>query len=47
MAEQLTKAAILGGGVIGGGWLAWLIENGVEVVDREPDGQTRRIPGED
>ncbi len=27
----IQKAAILGGGVIGGGWLARLIENGIEV----------------
>ncbi|MEM7668736.1 MAG: 3-hydroxyacyl-CoA dehydrogenase NAD-binding domain-containing protein, partial [Pseudomonadota bacterium] len=33
------KAAILGGGVIGGGWLARLIENGIEcrVYDPDPD----------
>ncbi|MEL6997141.1 MAG: carnitine 3-dehydrogenase [Pseudomonadota bacterium] len=33
------KAAILGGGVIGGGWLARLIENGIpcKVFDPDPD----------
>ena len=36
---EIARAAILGGGVIGAGWLARLIENGVEVRvhDRDPE----------
>ena len=40
------KAAILGGGVIGGGWLARLIENGIECRVFDPDGQAERKLGE-
>ncbi|MEM7179262.1 MAG: 3-hydroxyacyl-CoA dehydrogenase NAD-binding domain-containing protein, partial [Pseudomonadota bacterium] len=36
------KAAILGGGVIGGGWLARLIENGIECRVYDPDPQAER-----
>ena len=41
----IKKAAILGGGVIGGGWLARLIENGVEVSVYDPDRQAERKLG--
>ncbi|HUS54736.1 MAG TPA: carnitine 3-dehydrogenase [Thermohalobaculum sp.] len=41
----ITKAAILGGGVIGGGWLARLIENGVEVSVYDPDPEAARKLG--
>ena len=41
----IHKAAILGGGVIGGGWLARLIENGVEVSLFDPDPQAERKLG--
>ncbi|MHA1538719.1 MAG: carnitine 3-dehydrogenase [Alphaproteobacteria bacterium] len=41
----IHKAAILGGGVIGGGWLARLIENGVEVSVYDPDRQAERKLG--
>ena len=32
----IKKAAIIGGGVIGAGWIARLIENGVEVTVYDP-----------
>ena len=41
----IHKAAILGGGVIGGGWLARLIENGVKVSLFDPDPETERKLG--
>ncbi|MBK0400738.1 carnitine 3-dehydrogenase [Limibaculum sp. M0105] len=44
--SSLKRAAILGGGVIGGGWLARLIENGVEVTVYDPDPEARRKLGE-
>ena len=40
------KAAILGGGVIGGGWLARLIENGIECRIYDPDPEAERKLGE-
>ncbi|MEM7743031.1 MAG: carnitine 3-dehydrogenase [Pseudomonadota bacterium] len=40
------KAAIIGGGVIGGGWLARLIENGIETRVFDPDPQAERKLGE-
>ncbi|MDT8343872.1 MAG: carnitine 3-dehydrogenase [Thermohalobaculum sp.] len=43
---QIRTAAILGGGVIGGGWLARLIENGVEVAVYDPDPEAARKLGE-
>lgn len=36
------QAGIIGGGVIGGGWLARLIENGIEVRVHDPDPQATR-----
>jgi carnitine 3-dehydrogenase len=42
----IKKAAILGGGVIGGGWLARLIESGIEVSVYDPDPQAARKLGE-
>ncbi len=44
--SDITRAAILGGGVIGGGWLARLIENGVEVRVYDPDPQAKRKLGD-
>ena len=38
----IKHAAILGGGVIGGGWLARLIENGVEARVYDPDPEAER-----
>ena len=43
--HTIKKAAILGGGVLGGGWLARLIENGVEVSVYDPDRQAERKLG--
>jgi carnitine 3-dehydrogenase len=43
--NTIRKAAILGGGVIGGGWLARLIENGVEVSVYDPDPEAERKLG--
>ena len=41
---EIARAAILGGGVIGAGWLARLIENGIEVSVFDPDrGSDRKI----
>ncbi|MEM9059156.1 MAG: carnitine 3-dehydrogenase [Pseudomonadota bacterium] len=40
------RAAILGGGVIGGGWLARLIENGVTCKVFDPDSEAARKLGE-
>ena len=31
MSEEIKKAAIIGGGVIGGGWAARLVLNGINV----------------
>ncbi len=44
--NTIRKAAILGGGVIGGGWLARLIENGVEVAVYDPDPDAGRKLGD-
>lgn len=40
------KAAIVGGGVIGGGWLARLIENGIPCTVFDPDPEAERKLGE-
>ncbi|MEM7056398.1 MAG: carnitine 3-dehydrogenase [Pseudomonadota bacterium] len=46
MKNGVKSAAILGGGVIGGGWLARLIENGVECRVFDPDPAAERKLGE-
>jgi len=33
---EIKQAAIIGGGVIGGGWAARLIENGIDVAIFDP-----------
>ncbi len=43
---QVKRAAILGGGVIGGGWLARLIENGIPCTVFDPDPEAERKLGE-
>lgn len=43
---KLGKAALLGGGVIGGGWAARLLLNGIDVVLFDPDPQAARKVGE-
>ena len=42
---QPRKAAIIGGGVIGGGWLARLIENGIACSVFDPDPEAARKLG--
>ena len=34
--SEIKTAAIIGGGVIGGGWAARLIENGIDVTVFDP-----------
>ena len=40
---ETNTAAVIGGGVIGGGWAARLIENGIDVnvYDPAPDAKTK------
>ena len=38
----ISKAALIGGGVIGGGWAARLIENGIDVSVYDPDPEAER-----
>jgi carnitine 3-dehydrogenase len=42
----IRKAAIVGGGVIGGGWAARLIQNGIDVAIFDPDPEAERKIGE-
>ena len=42
MTAAITKAAVIGGGVIGGGWAGRLIENGVDVVIYDPHPASQR-----
>lgn len=44
--ENLTQAAVIGGGVIGGGWVARLVLNGVDVRVYDPHPEAARIVGE-
>jgi len=46
MSSEIKSAAIIGGGVIGGGWAARLVRNGVDVAIRDPDPQAERKVGE-
>ena len=39
---QITKAACIGGGVIGAGWVARLVLNGIDVALYDPDPQASR-----
>ena len=43
---QVRRAALIGGGVIGAGWAARLIENGIDVVMCDPDPEVERKVGE-
>jgi len=43
---DVRKAALIGGGVIGAGWAARLIENGIDVVLCDPDPEVERKVGE-
>lgn len=40
--NDIGKAAIIGGGVIGGGWAARLVHNGIDVAVYDPDPQAER-----
>jgi carnitine 3-dehydrogenase len=42
----IEKAACIGGGVIGGGWVARFLLNGIDVAVYDPHPETRRIVGE-
>lgn len=42
MKKVIKQAAIIGGGVIGAGWLARLIENGIDVKVFDPDPESER-----
>jgi carnitine 3-dehydrogenase len=44
--SKLMKAAIIGGGVIGGGWAARFLLNGWDVVVSDPDPEAERKVGE-
>jgi carnitine 3-dehydrogenase len=46
MAADIRQAAVLGGGVIGGGWAARCIQNGIDAVVYDPDPQAERKIGE-
>ncbi len=46
MTLPLKRAAAIGGGVIGGGWIARLILNGVDVAVHDPNPQAERQVGE-
>ena len=39
---RIQRAAVIGGGVIGAGWLARLIENGIDVRVYDPDPESQR-----
>ena len=39
---KLQQAAVIGGGVIGGGWVARLVQNGVDTVIFDPDPEAAR-----
>ena len=43
---EVRKVALIGGGVIGAGWAARLIENGIDVVMCDPDPEVERKVGE-
>ena len=43
---DVRKVALVGGGVIGAGWAARLIENGLDVVMCDPDPEVERKVGE-
>ena len=40
--EKLQRAAVIGGGVIGGGWVARLVQNGVDTIIFDPDPEAAR-----
>jgi len=40
--ERITRVALIGGGVIGGGWAGRLVENGLDVVVHDPHPEAPR-----
>ena len=42
MSEEIKKAAIIGGGVIGGGWAARLMLNGIDVSVFDPSAEAEQ-----
>jgi carnitine 3-dehydrogenase len=46
MKDGIKKAAVIGGGVIGGGWAARLVQNGIDVTIYDPDPEAERKIGE-
>jgi carnitine 3-dehydrogenase len=46
MGPGIKRAAIVGGGVIGGAWAARLVQNGVDVAVYDPDPEAERKIGE-
>ena len=46
MTERIERAACVGGGVIGSGWAARFVLNGVDVAVHDPDPETARKAGE-
>ncbi len=46
MAADIRQAAVIGGGVIGAGWVARLLQNGIDVAVYDPDPETERKVGE-
>ena len=40
--DKLQQVAVIGGGVIGGGWVARLVQNGVNTVIFDPDPDAAR-----
>ncbi|MFT5259225.1 MAG: carnitine 3-dehydrogenase [Saprospiraceae bacterium] len=42
MSINITKAAVVGGGVIGAGWIARLLENSIDVHVYDPDPEAQR-----
>jgi carnitine 3-dehydrogenase len=46
MRAEAKRAAIIGGGVIGGGWAARFVQNGIDVAIYDPDPEAERKIGE-
>lgn len=46
MTQSIKRAAAIGGGVIGGGWIARLALNGIDVAVHDPNPQAERQVGE-
>ncbi len=46
MAADIRHASVIGGGVIGAGWAARFLQNGIDVTVYDPDPETERKVGE-